>query len=77
MEGRNQHDEVGVNPEEIENQEAEHAEALLVNARLRLAVDMLQDLAYDLAVSESAEVVADLIRMSANVQRLLEQREAA
>ena len=70
-------DGVAENPETQNTNDTGHAKTLMVNARLRVAADMLQDLAYDLADAEPADVIAEIIQMSALLHRLLERREAA
>ncbi|MEM6587550.1 MAG: hypothetical protein AAF641_03815 [Pseudomonadota bacterium] len=74
MNGHEINDGVAEMPGNLTSEDTDHAKMLMVNARIRLSADLLQDLAYDLAGLESAEVVAELIQMSVNLQRLLERR---
>lgn len=75
MDGRKTDDGAAEHADALTAEDADHAKTLMINAKLRLVADMLQDLAYDLAGSERAEVIADLIQMSVKLHRLQEQRD--
>lgn len=76
MNGPDNDDEIAENQENRATEDVDHAKMLMIEARLRLAADMVQDLAYDLVGLESSKVVAELIEMSVTLQRLVERREA-
>ncbi|MEL7254127.1 MAG: hypothetical protein AAGL23_08120 [Pseudomonadota bacterium] len=76
MNGPDNDDEIVDNQETRATEDVDHAKKLMIEARLRLAADMVQDLAYDLVGLESSKVVAELIEMSVTLQRLVERREA-
>lgn len=77
MNGRENKEGVAENPELLTAEHVDGDKMLMINARLRSSADTLQDLAFDLAGLESADVIADLIQMSVALQRILDRREAA